>query len=63
MEQYTYLLINILTILVPLVMSFEKKIHFVSEWKYVFPAIFINSIYIYFMGCMVCSGGSVGFHL
>ncbi len=36
---YTYLLINVLTISFPLIRSFEKKIYFFQNWKYIFPAI------------------------
>lgn len=42
---YTYLLINIFTILFPLVRSFEKKVNFYSKWKYVFLAIAITTIF------------------
>ncbi len=39
--KYTYLLLNLLTILVPLIMSFEKKIFFRQHWKHVFISISI----------------------
>jgi len=38
---YTYLCINILTILIPFALSFERRVLYVSKWKYLFPAIFI----------------------
>ncbi|MGM9477754.1 lycopene cyclase domain-containing protein [Pedobacter sp. GSP4] len=38
----TYLLINISVILFPLALSFDKKVHFFSKWKFVFPAILIT---------------------
>jgi lycopene cyclase domain-containing protein len=41
-QQYTYLLINFFTILVPLLFSFEKRINFYKQWKYLFPAILIT---------------------
>lgn len=41
MGTYTYLTINFLTILFPLIMSFEKKIFFFSMWKFVFPSMLI----------------------
>ncbi len=41
----TYLLINFLTIIFPLVFSFERKhLHFLTKWKYLFPAILLISI-------------------
>ena len=36
---YTYLAINVLTILFPLIFSFEKQIRFVKRWGMVWPAI------------------------
>jgi lycopene cyclase domain-containing protein len=37
-----YLLLNILTISVPLLLSFDKKVHFYTHWRYFFPAMFIT---------------------
>ncbi|MFT6849318.1 MAG: lycopene cyclase domain-containing protein [Sphingobacteriales bacterium] len=34
MEKYTYLILNIFTILGPLALSFDKKVNFVSKWKW-----------------------------
>ena len=42
---YTYLLINILTISFPLIRSFEKKIYFFQNWKFIFPAIAITGTF------------------
>ncbi len=41
--QYTYLLINILAVCLPLVFSFEQRISFYRKWKYLFPAMFITA--------------------
>ncbi|MCX2575980.1 lycopene cyclase domain-containing protein [Pedobacter sandarakinus] len=41
---YTYLLINIAVIFFPLVLSFDKKVHFFSKWRFVLPAIFITGL-------------------
>ena len=41
---YTYLLINFFTILIPFFYSFEKRINFISKWKYVFPATICTGI-------------------
>ncbi len=41
---YTYLLINIAVIFFPLVLSFDKKVHFFSKWKFVLPAIFLTGL-------------------
>ncbi len=37
-----YLLINILSIGLPLLLSFDKRVHFYTSWKYLFPAMFIT---------------------
>ncbi len=39
----TYLLVNLLAIAIPIVLSFDKKVHFVSRWKHLFPALIITS--------------------
>lgn len=41
---YYYLGINFFTILFPLLLSFDKKIAFYKNWKYIFPSIFIVGI-------------------
>lgn len=37
--KYTYLVINILTILFPFLFSFERRVAFAARWKYLFPAM------------------------
>jgi len=39
---YTYLLINIFSILIPFVASFDKRLDFYKQWRFLFPAIFIT---------------------
>ncbi len=39
---YTYLFINLGVILFPLILSFDKKVHFVGKWKFALPAILIT---------------------
>ena len=41
---YTYLLINLAVIFFPLVLSFDKKVHFFSKWRFVFPSILITGL-------------------
>lgn len=40
----TYLLINLGVILFPLMLSFDKKVHFFNKWKFVLPAILITGV-------------------
>lgn len=44
MDQYVYIALNLFTLSIPLIMSFEKKIRFVRDWKYVIPAILLTAI-------------------
>jgi lycopene cyclase domain-containing protein len=43
--RFTYLLLNVFTIAVPLFRSFEPRINFISKWKYFVPANVITSIF------------------
>lgn len=44
-----YFILLISTISLPLILSFDKKLHFYQQWKYVFPSIFtIAAVYILF---------------
>lgn len=45
MLKYTYLLINLLTIVVPLGRSFEERIGFYKKWRYYFPALLITGLF------------------
>lgn len=44
MERYTYLLINLFTIIIPLARSFETRIYFYSKWKFCFIAIAVTGL-------------------
>ncbi len=41
--KYTYLLINLFTILLPLLTSFEGRLSFYKQWKYYLPANFFTA--------------------
>lgn len=43
-EKYTYLLINFLTTIFPILLSFDKNVHFYKKWKYIFPAQVISGL-------------------
>jgi len=43
--KYTYLLLNVLTIAVPLMRSFEPKLHFYKKWRCYLPALSISAIF------------------
>ena len=45
MEQYTYLLLNIFTISIPLALSFEHKLHFYKKWKFYLPSLLLTAVF------------------
>lgn len=47
MGNYTYLAIDVLTILFPFLLSFDKKVHFYKYWKSLFVGIlWVGSVYV-----------------
>lgn len=38
----TYLLVNLLSVSIPLVLSFDRKVYYYKRWKYLFPAMGIS---------------------
>jgi len=41
-SHYTYLVLDLASVLFPLALSFDKKVAFYKIWKYLFPAMFIS---------------------
>ena len=48
LQHFTYAGLLLLVLLVPLVLSFDKKVHFYTRWKYLFPAIIITGVIFIF---------------
>jgi lycopene cyclase domain-containing protein len=46
--EFSYLLINFLTIFFPIVLSFDKRVAFFKSWKYVFPGLLITGLLFLF---------------
>jgi lycopene cyclase domain-containing protein len=44
MTKYTYLLINFLTILFPVILSFDKRVAFHKSWKFIWPGMGITGL-------------------
>ena len=42
-SHYTYLLLDFLSVIFPILLSFDKKVAFYKLWKYLLPAIFVNA--------------------
>lgn len=40
---YTYLWLDVLSVIFPLLLSFDKKVAFYKHWKYLLPAILVNA--------------------
>jgi len=43
--KYTYLLINFLTIVFPVALSFDKRVAFYKSWKYILPGMAITGLF------------------
>lgn len=43
-NHYTYLLINFLTVIFPILLSFDKRVQFFKSWKHILPALAISGI-------------------
>ncbi|EOR94629.1 hypothetical protein ADIARSV_2227 [Arcticibacter svalbardensis MN12-7] len=43
-DHYTYLLINFLTVLFPVLLSFDKRVHFYKSWKHIFPGLLLTGL-------------------
>jgi len=46
--KYSYLLINILTVFFPVVLSFDKKVHFFKSWKFIWPGMTLTALFFLF---------------
>lgn len=46
--EYTYLIINFLTIIFPVLLSFDKRVAFAKTWRYLFPALALTGIVFLF---------------
>lgn len=57
-----YLYLNIFTISLPFLLSFDKKVAFYKSWKYLFPAIFIMAIVFIGKDVIFAASGIWGFN-
>lgn len=62
MEKYTYLLLNIGSILVPLAFSFEHRLAFYKQWKSLFPAMLITAVFFIIWDHFLTVWGVWGFN-
>ncbi len=61
-SHYTYLLLNLVCVLFPFVLSFDKKVAFYKTWKYLFPAILINGVFFILWDILFTAKGVWGFN-
>ncbi len=59
---FTYLLVNLFSISVPLAFSFDKRLNFYKSWKYLFPAIIITAIFFIVWDSIFTQLGVWGFN-
>ncbi|TAF43686.1 MAG: lycopene cyclase domain-containing protein [Sphingobacteriales bacterium] len=43
-KHHTYLWLNFLTVFFPIILSFDKKVAYYKQWKYIFPSLFLTGI-------------------
>jgi lycopene cyclase domain-containing protein len=60
--KFTYLLINFLTVLFPLLLSFDKRVRFYKSWKFIFSAIGITGILFLFWDALFTIKGVWSFN-
>jgi lycopene cyclase domain-containing protein len=58
----TYLLVNLLSISIPLVLSFDRKVYYYKRWKYLFPAIGISLFIFIIWDIIFTDAGVWGFN-
>jgi len=44
MEKYLYLCINLGSVIIPFIASFDKRLRFDRQWRFLFPAIFLTML-------------------
>jgi len=60
--KYTYLLVNLCSVAIPLACSFESKLQFYKKWKALFPALLIPAIFFLIWDSLFTTQGVWGFN-
>lgn len=61
-SHYTYLALDIASVLFPLALSFDKKVAFYKLWKYLFPAMLISGVFFILWDVLFTAQGVWGFN-
>lgn len=61
-SHYTYLLLNIASVIFPFLLSFDKKVAFYKTWKYLFPAMLISGLFFILWDVLFTAKGVWGFN-
>ncbi len=62
LQPYTYLLINLCSIAIPLAYSFEPKVQFFRKWKYHIPAMLLTLLFFVIWDIIFTEWGVWGFN-
>lgn len=60
--KYTYLLINFLTVLFPVLLSFDKSVQFYKSWKFIWPGMAITGFIFLFWDVLFTINGVWSFN-
>jgi lycopene cyclase domain-containing protein len=61
-SHYTYLLVNIVSVIFPFLLSFDKKVAFYKSWKYALPSILITALFFILWDVMFTAKGIWSFN-
>jgi lycopene cyclase domain-containing protein len=59
---YIYLYLNLFTLFFPFIFSFDKRVHFYTNWRYLFPAMAVNAGVFIFWDVIFTRLGVWGFN-
>lgn len=62
LQHFTYAYLLFFVVIAPLILSFDKKVHFYTHWKYLFPSILITGIVFVFWDIKFTEAGIWSFN-